>query len=268
MLRYTIGSDPELFIVNVKTKKVVSAIDKIPGSKESPFTQGLPKGFGLQTDNVLAEFNIPPATNVDEFIHNIEFMKEFIRKTVKDIDEDLDIMCKASSKVPLKELKHPQAKEAGCDPDYCVYTGNQNEPGKLGRSTLRSGGCHFHVGYPSHNIDTSLAMLRYIDAFVGIPSIIYDTDSERRKLYGKAGCFRLQPWGFEYRTLSSFWIANQSRMRFIWNQLIYALYNYERDSIIPDGQLVQNIINNNDVETAKLVIDKFNLICPNNVQPE
>ena len=78
----------------------------------------------------------------------------------------------------------------------------------------------------------------------------------------------MQPWGFEYRTLSSFWIANQSRMRFIWNQLIYALRNYERDSIIPDGQLVQNIINNNDVETAKLVIDKFNLICPNNVQPE
>ena len=33
MLRnYTIGSDPELFLINKKTGKVVSAIDKIPGS--------------------------------------------------------------------------------------------------------------------------------------------------------------------------------------------------------------------------------------------
>ena len=36
MLRneYTFGSDPELFIFNSKTKKVISAIDKIPGYKE------------------------------------------------------------------------------------------------------------------------------------------------------------------------------------------------------------------------------------------
>lgn len=268
MLKYTIGSDPELFIVNVKTKKVVSAIDKIPGSKESPFTQGLPEGFGLQTDNILAEFNIPPVTNMNAFIHNIEFMKDHIRKIVKEIDEDLDIMCKASSKVPLKELKHPQAKEAGCDPDYNVYTGEQNEPGKPGRSTLRSGGYHLHVGYPNNNIDTSLTMLRYIDAFVGIPSIIYDTDAERRKLYGKAGCFRLQKYGFEYRVLSSFWIDNPTRMCFIWNQLMYALHAYENNYSLPDGNLVQNTINNNDVETAKLLISKFKLIHPNNIQPE
>ena len=43
--RYTIGSDPELFIVNQKTNKVVSAIDKIPGHKEEPYREGLPEGF-------------------------------------------------------------------------------------------------------------------------------------------------------------------------------------------------------------------------------
>ena len=70
MLRneYTFGSDPELFIFNSKTKKVISAIDKIPGYKDDPYTEGLPEGFGLQTDNILAEFNIPPVNNVDDFI--------------------------------------------------------------------------------------------------------------------------------------------------------------------------------------------------------
>lgn len=109
----TIGSDPELFVFNTKTKKVASAIDKIPGSKEEPFREGLPEGFGLQTDNILAEFNIPPVTSVDRFIENIEFMKDLIRDKVKAIDPNLDILCAASSKVPAKELRHPQAREFG-----------------------------------------------------------------------------------------------------------------------------------------------------------
>lgn len=140
MLKYTFGADPELFIFNSKTKKVVSAIDKIPGTKAEPFTEGLLKGFGLQTDNILAEFNIPAAKNEQEFIESIEFMKNEIRNIVQKIDSNLDILCQASSKVPAKELKHPQAKLAGCDPDYCIYTNTRNEPGKLGRTTTRSAG--------------------------------------------------------------------------------------------------------------------------------
>ena len=126
---FTIGSDPELFIFNTKTKKVASAIDKIPGSKEEPFKEGLPEGFGLQTDNILAEFNIPPVTDVDDFIKNIEFMKNLIKDRVKEIDPNLDILCAASSKVPMKELRHPQAREFGCDPAFCIYTDGPNEVG-------------------------------------------------------------------------------------------------------------------------------------------
>lgn len=111
--KYTIGSDPELFLFNNKTKKVVSAIDKIPGCKEEPYTEGFPEGFGLQTDNILAEFNIPPVTTEKDFIKNIEYMKNFIKETAKAIDENFDIRCEASFKVPAKELKHPQAKEFG-----------------------------------------------------------------------------------------------------------------------------------------------------------
>ena len=112
------------------------AIDKIPGHKEEPYREGLPEGFGLQTDNILAEFNIPPVTNEMDFVGHIEFMKNFIRERAQAIDENFDILCQASAKVPAKELKHPQAKEFGCDPDYCIYTNARNEAGKLGRTTL------------------------------------------------------------------------------------------------------------------------------------
>lgn len=265
---YTIGSDPELFIVNTKTKKAVSAINKIPGHKEDPYTEGLPKGFGLQTDNILAEFNIPPVTSEGEFVRCIEFMKDFIRNKVQAIDVKYDIMCQASTKVPASELKHPQAKEFGCDPDFCIYAKGPNVVSAAARTNLRSAGFHIHVGYPGHNIDTSLAMLHYIDAYVGLPSILYDTDVERRNLYGKAGCFRLQPYGFEYRTLSSFWIANPSRLRFIWRQVIYALNAFECGYNLPDGQVVRDTINSNNVEKAKELIKEFGLIYDDNVIPE
>lgn len=264
----TIGSDPELFVFNTKTKKVASAIDKIPGSKDEPFREGLPEGFGLQTDNILAEFNIPPVTSVERFIENIEFMKDLIRDKVKAIDPNLDILCAASSKVPAKELRHPQAREFGCDPDYCIYTKGPNEVGAASRTSLRSAGFHIHVGYPNHNIDNSMIMLHYIDAFVGIPSILYDTDVERRNLYGKAGCFRLQPYGFEYRTLSSYWIDNPTRLRFIWNQVIRALQAYDEGWAIPAGDLTRAVINGNNVEEAKKLIEAYCLVDEHNVTPE
>lgn len=265
---YTFGSDPELFLVNTKTKRIVSAINKIPGYKEEPYKEGLPEGFGLQTDNILAEFNIPPVTQESDFIDAIEFMKNVIRDKAKAIDPNFDILCQASAKATPKELRHPQAKEFGCDPDYCVYTNAKNEVSKAAKTNLRSAGFHIHVGYPENNIDTSLLMLRYIDAFVGLPSILYDTDAERRNLYGKAGCFRLQKYGFEYRTLSSFWISNPSRLRFIWRQLIYALYAFEHDWNLPTGTDVRDTINNNDVEKAKDLIAAYELINPKNVTPE
>lgn len=155
-----------------------------------------------------------------------------------------------------------------CDPDFCIYTKNPNEVGKASKTSLRSAGFHIHVGYPENNIDTSIAMLYYIDAIVGLPSILYDTDVERRNLYGKAGCFRLQPYGFEYRTLSSFWIANPSRLRFIWRQLMYALYAYENGYNLPDYDLTRSTIDNNDVDTAKALIFEFNLLHPKNIKPE
>ena len=124
------------------------------------------------------------------------------------------------------------------------------------------------MGYDNNNIDTSIAMLRYIDAYVGLPSILYDTDNERRSLYGKAGCFRLQKYGFEYRTLSSFWIENESRLRFIWRQVEYALWAYENGRQLPEWTYIVDAINNNNTELANKVIETYDLIHPDNVKPE
>lgn len=86
----------------------------------------MPEGYGLQTDNVLAEFNIPPVTKCDDFIHHIEYMKSYIRDYLKKKNVHLDISCQSSGKLLPKYLNNKQAQEIGCDRDLNAYTGEFN----------------------------------------------------------------------------------------------------------------------------------------------
>lgn len=123
----TLGADPELFIVNTKNNKVVSAIGIIPGEKGHPYTDGMSEGFGVELDCILGEFNIPPAKSKKEFVDSISYMKNWIRSHVKKINPDLDISCKASYAVPMSQLSDPMAHVIGCDPDFNAYTECPNE---------------------------------------------------------------------------------------------------------------------------------------------
>lgn len=110
----TIGADPELFIFNTKTKTVVSSVGMIPGKKGNPWIdKSWANGFGLETDNILAEFNIPPCKTFNDFHGNIKFMKDFIRSFVQKVNPDYDIRCRASYLVPEDQLQSDQAKLFG-----------------------------------------------------------------------------------------------------------------------------------------------------------
>ena len=119
----TIGADPELFIYNTDTKSVVSSIGIIPGEKGNPWTDpSWEPGYGLEIDNILAEFNIPPCTTKEDFINSIVFMKKYIRDFVKKINPSYDIRCRASYLVPEDQLQSKEAKLFGCSVDYNAYT--------------------------------------------------------------------------------------------------------------------------------------------------
>lgn len=257
----TIGSDPELFIINEKTGKVVSSIGLIPGEKGEPWVgEDMPNGFGLETDNIVAEFNIPPVRDEVSFINNIEYMKQYIDKFVKNINPDLGILCAASKSVDKSELQSPQAKMFGCDVDFNAYTQEPNPKPKGNRTNLRSCGFHIHVGYKDNNIDSSLLLVKYLDAYLGLPSLLKDPDKKRRSLYGKAGCFRLTPYGVEYRVLSSAMMKDTETLKFVWNQLCQAISAYNDGKCIPPEEMTVSAINESDVELAKKLIAEFNLV--------
>lgn len=257
----TIGADPELFIINEKTKKVVSSIGLIPGEKGNPYVpDNVPAGFGLETDNILAEFNIPPVNNEGAFINNIEYMKQYIDTFVKSVNPDLGILCAASKIVDKNQLQSPQAKLFGCDVDYNVYTASPNPKPKGNSTNLRSAGFHIHIGYNNPNIDTSLALVKYLDMYLGVPSVVYDRDKKRRSLYGKAGCFRLTSYGCEYRVLSSAMMKDVDTLHIVWKQLEKAISSYLTHQPLADFTSIINAINESDITLAKKLISTYNIM--------
>lgn len=259
----TIGADPELFVIDEQTGKVVSSVGLIPGEKGNPYcSNDMPKGFGLETDNILAEFNIPPVKSKEGFVNNIEYMKSYINSFVKEKNKNYGIKCSASEIVDAGQLKSKQAKEFGCDIDYNVYTENANPKPKGERTNLRSAGFHIHVGYKDNNIDTSLRLIKYLDAYLGIPSVIRDTDTRRRTLYGKAGCFRLTEYGIEYRVLSSAMMKDVETLEFVWNQIQKAIAACNSGSALPSYAETVSAINDSNIELAKKLIQSYKLIDP------
>ncbi len=257
----TIGADPELFIINEKTNKVVSSVGMIPGEKGNPYVgEDMPEGFGLETDNILAEFNIPPVTNKSAFINNIEYMKGYINRFVKNINSDLGILCSASEIVDEDQLKSKQAQQFGCNVDYNAYTLEANPKPEGAKTRTRSAGFHVHLGYTNNNIDTSILLIKYLDLYLGVPSVLKDNDKRRRSLYGKAGCFRLCPYGIEYRVLSSKLMEDVSSLEFVWNQVIKAISACNNCEDLPEDSYIIDAINNSNTELAKHLINEYNLI--------
>lgn len=245
-----IGADPEVFLV--RAGRVVPSIGIVPGSKHVPTKT---EHGWVQPDNVLAEFNIKPAASRIEFLHSI-------RSVMQDLQVYGDLAVLASYEFSKEELKAAgrAAFEFGCDPDYNAWTGARNpRPNPRAVGGLRTAGGHIHVG-----ADVALArpqdVIRGMDVLLGLQSVITDTDSRRRSVYGKAGAMRMKPYGVEYRTLSNFWLASDDLVLWAYDQTRRVLDNLDELSEFCSirGTAVQAAINESDVAAAQQLLEEAN----------
>lgn len=262
-----LGSDPELFVFDKETQKFKSSIGMIGGGKWNP--REMSPGFFAQEDNVLVEFNIPPSTNKNDFIFNIESGKWQIKKLLGD---RYDLLAQASAFLPMEELETPEAWEFGCDPDLNAWKGGKiNDKPTTPMDGLRSAGGHIHFGFtPNQTLlreieltveNFNVELIKLCDLYLGVPSILMDLDKDRRKLYGKAGAFRHKPYGTEYRVLSSFWLQKKKYIAWAWNESMRALERAAEGDFIKAtiGEEVEYTINSASETSAKALCDQFSL---------
>ena len=253
---FTIGADPELFFRN--QDQLISIVGKLGGSKTNPMPIG--NGCAIQEDNVAAEFCVPPAETAASFVDSINFALSDLKTRAESLGLTLAALT-ASGEFSKDQLNNRQARTFGCDPDFNAYTGSANPRPKADNKLLRSAGGHVHVGTDKNILD----VVQTLDLLLGVPSVIVDKDEERRKLYGKAGCFRPKPYGVEYRTLSNFWIWDNRTIEWVYHQVSEAITfcsEFVKEVSEEDTQLIIHSINNNDKDSANFLIDKWSLELP------
>lgn len=254
----TLGTDPELFLK--KDDKIISAIGKIGGSKSEPQPIS-DDGHFIQEDNVAIEYNIPPCATVTSWVHHHNFVKDYLEVLASGMGYILAIQ--PSAILDDSELDNDVAKLAGCEPDFDVWNECINEPADLSATNLRSAGGHISIGWDNPTQEQQIDMVKAMDATVGLESVLLDNDTERKKLYGKAGCFRFREYGIEYRSLSNFWIKSDKSLRWAWNTTMRAidLVNTDKIEEVKElGQYIVEAINTNNKELAQELLNKIEII--------
>jgi hypothetical protein len=254
-MKFRLGCDPEVFTIDDKTGKFLSIIGKIKANKWKPRPiEGMPDGFTLQEDNVALEFGIPPASSADEYVAHIQsVMKAGLQAVPNTLFSRLSCAVFAPD-----QMQHPLAHIFGCEPDFNAWSGKENKKPVPPHPNMRSAGGHVHIEttLPKENV------IRACDLFLGVPSVLMDEGTERRKLYGSAGCYRPKPYGVEYRTLSNFWIFDENHIRWVWDNVEKALEFSDEDYMNTIPGLNTNIvkcINTGNKQLAADLVKEYDL---------
>jgi len=256
-----VGGDPEVFLRSLKTGKYVPSFDYIKGEKGDP-TPISKDGHAIQIDNTSLEYNFPPCKTEDEFVKNNLFVQNYITNTIAE-PNGLELSIVPYAVFDKNTLEHPKAKTFGCDVDFNVW--DQGRPNEVGGTSGngRSGGGHIHFSYDGFNPVTSLNLIKMFDLFISVPLVLMEPDNKRKTMYGKAGCYRLTRFGFEYRTTSNFIYSSEKMMRCTYQRIEQLISEWNRTSgtIIWDcnHNSIISAINENNKIKAKELVDRFKI---------
>ena len=265
--KFTIGCDPEFFMRERVTGKLISAIPFIDGTKDNP--ELLPDGGNLQRDNVAVEIATDPAHNAKQFVDNIGCT---LKGAIKKLPSGHEIVAIPSAYFDSDQLEHPDAEAFGCDPDFNVWKMRENDKPRATDPTFRSCGGHIHVGTDGTDtnaflldFDRKMEFVKIMDCIHGVVSTILDSSKEavdRRQLYGKAGAHRNKDYGIEYRVLSNYWLQSPVTVMLMYyltqDALQICRHRTASGLIVDMGEdEVQTVINKGQQEAALKMLETY-----------
>jgi hypothetical protein len=225
----TVGADPEFFIR--RNGHFLSAHNYKCGTKKEPMKTK--HGF-IQVDGLALECNVLPASTRDEFIRNVSGAMGDLQEYVSTQDKATKIVAAPSvlfGKHRLAAMPR-EAVKLGCEKDWNAYTGKPN-PRPDENSVYRTASGHIHIGWTKVSNPNNLvhnarcgSLARQLDYYLGLPSLSWDPDPIRRRLYGQAGAYRAKPYGIEYRVLSNRWTISGALAGYVFDQTVKAFKSW------------------------------------------
>jgi hypothetical protein len=259
----SLGTDPEMF-VRAGTKLLPAFCflpDKYSGIPfESYLLDGRVYWDGFQAEWKLNKGETCIALIVMAQQNAMKALLEMARK----VEPKAKLSMETVVKIPAKEMKELKEEfvALGCDPSSNAYGEEQvhvTDPRKL---LYRCVGGHVHIGPQDDNLQkiNIPKVVKLFDAILGVWAVgaAESLDNPlRRKLYGRAGEYRTPKYGFEYRTLSNFWLCHPyiSNMVFEIARKVYMLSFDDAASLwAADEQMVRDAINHCDVKMARKIM--------------
>lgn len=215
------GSDPEIFVIDGKTKEVIPSFAFLKSKSDPNIIENFKTAYGgkpLFWDGFQAEFNTHAETCFSWVADSIHSGLMTLDKLARKHNPNAKLTIQSTIDIPIDMLMEAKDEhvEFGCMPSFNAYG---MEGLKLsGRDVpFRSAGGHIHFGLASfygHKKLTKEVAEKYVkalDKILGVACVSlfagYD-DPRRRELYGLAGEYRTPNHGLEYRTLSNAWMAH------------------------------------------------------------
>lgn len=261
---FTIGTDPEFFAKS--GDKIVSVAGLLGCTKEKKLE--LAPDVRLQEDNVLAEFDINPQEGFEAFNDNVKRGLDLVNKKLNE--HRMELAFGVSSYVYTQAELESFDKSAfvfGCTPDFNAFTGQKNPSPQAADAGLRTAGGHVHLGYGKTvpvNKESQQCAGVLCDYYLSLLSVVLDPDTRRKELYGKASCIRFKEYGIEYRSLSNFWVADETHRKTVYEQVEKVIANLDMEHLmdlharLPIEKL-HEIINTNDVRSAESFLSRLSV---------
>lgn len=262
------GTDPEVFVVDSKNE-VIPAWKFLP-AKEQKIRLGENYVQAYQTglffDGFQAEWTPPGKSCLQQLMEGVRGGMQEMLLRAKAVDPLARFTLDNTIEIPKKMLEETDEEHIRfrCSPSINIY-GDAGEPVPEAREyKYRFAGGHIHAGIGYKRTAPVIAeVIRALDAIVGVAGVSlaasFDTP-ERRRMYGRAGEFRLPKHGIEYRVLSNFWLASPAIAHLVFelNRFVVrlgmggvwrAVWEYDEDE-------TRRVINECDVDGARKILAK------------
>lgn len=253
-LKILIGCDPEIALFDPKKKKFVSAEGIVPGDKLNPHK--VKKGT-IQTDGFAAEIGITPASSSGEFIENVQTVLEELRGYTRGLE--FRFIDHVIFEDDVYKGQSEEGRQLGCEPDFSAYTRLANPMPVPNPPSMRTFSGHIHIGWcedaditdPGHFAD-GISVSKQMDWALGVPTSLWNPGSLRRKLYGKAGAFRLKTYGAEYRTPDNGWLVSEERMKLVFDNAVLGMNQLYKGNHYSAKWNPQKIIDSNSEQGSQI----------------
>lgn len=259
---FTTSCDPEIFLED-GNGNILPAFDLLPKQNKIQL-----ESSQFYRDGFAAEMSPSPRRCHQEVIQGVASVLFSMLATARSKAPGAQLSARSFVEIPDDVMAKAKDSDValGCERSENIYGVGGFTIDNPRDLRYRMAGGHIHLG--SHAIAPWLhkhaePIIRAMDAFCGVPSVALFAgieDPRRRSYYGRAGEFRFQKHGLEYRTLSNAWMTDPMFAHLVFNMargaFRFGFWQWEEVHKI-DFERVQHIINDLNVPEARRFCEEY-----------